>query len=331
MNNKTLTIATVIVLAVIAVFVYFMLRPSNDLDYKVWPITINQISKTEQLKVASFHKEILVSEHRISKGLFSNTEDKLYVIYPATLNLGFDLSKCDEQTFRRLGEDTVLVTLPPVEVLNKNGYTIDEAGKHTAIEKGTWSNETMGVLKSRAEAIMLRSCEYDSCYKKAEELGKVMVKALVKKLGFTTVIVEVQPRSNYGLALLGERYACTTPYKFYREQGKRFLLLKGKVERRMYFPGGTFSYPELFALGDFFNRNLKAGDVELTKEGNTLFVSMRHRAISGSKGAVDILKNAQSDEVARWKRAIAGQIFNNSLNVKLMHVDGNNNVLYRYP
>ncbi|MBR6981235.1 MAG: DUF4230 domain-containing protein [Prevotella sp.] len=329
--NKTLTIVTVLVLAAIAVFVYLMLMRSNGLDYKVWPITINQISKTEQLKVASFHKEILVSEHRISKGLFSNTEDKLYIIYPATLNLGFDLSKCNEQTFRRIGEDTVFVTLPPVEVLNKNGYTIDEAGKHTAIEKGIWSNETIGLLKKRAEAIMLRSCEYDSCYRKAEELGKIMVKALVKKLGYATVVVEVQPRKSYGLALMGERYACTTPYKFYQEQGKRFLLFKGRGERRMYFPGATFSYPQLFALGDYFNRYLKDCDVEVKKVSNTLLVSLRHRTTSGSKAAVDILKNANPEEVARWKKDIAGQIFNNSLNVKVEHVDMNNNVLYTYP
>ena len=329
--NKTLTIVTVLVLAAIAVFVYLMLMRSNDLDYKVWPITINQISKTEKLKVASFHKEILVSEHRISKGLFSNTEDKLYIIYPATLNLGFDLSKCNEQTFRRIGEDTVFVTLPPVEVLNKNGYTIDEAGKHTAIEKGIWSNETIGLLKKRAEAIMLRSCEYDSCYRKAEELGKIMVKALVKKLGYATVVVEVQPRKSYGLALMGERYACTTPYKFYQEQGKRFLLFKGRGERRMYFPRATFSYPQLFALGDYFNRYLKDCDVEVKKVSNTLLVSLRHRTTSGSKAAVDILKNANPEEVARWKKDIARQIFNNSLNVKVEHVDMNNNVLYTYP
>jgi hypothetical protein len=155
--NKTLTIVTVVVLVAIAIFAYLMLRPKSGLDYKVWPITINQISKTEQLKVVSFHKDILVSEHRLGKGIFSSTEDKIYVIYPATLNLGFDLSKCNEQTFRKQGEDTVLVTLPPVEVLNKKGYTIDEAGKHTAIEKGNWSNETMAGLKKRAEAIMLRS------------------------------------------------------------------------------------------------------------------------------------------------------------------------------
>ncbi|MBO4821446.1 MAG: DUF4230 domain-containing protein [Prevotella sp.] len=329
--NKTLTIVTVVVLVAIAIFAYLMLRPKSGLDYKVWPITINQISKTEQLKVVSFHKDILVSEHRLGKGMFSSSEDKIYVIYPATLNLGFDLSKCNEQTFRKQGEDTVLVTLPPVEVLNKKGYTIDEAGKHTAIEKGNWSNETMAGLKKRAEAIMLRSCEYDSCYRKAEELGKVMVASLVKKLGFNTVIVDVQPRQSYGLALLGDSYACTTPYKFYLEQGKRFLMLKEKGVRKMFFPGATFSYPQLLALGDYFNRNLKKGDVEVSKEGNTLLVSLRHPTISGSKGAVDILKNANQGEVARWKREIGGQIFNNSLKVKVEHVDMNKKVLYTYP
>ena len=329
--NKTLTAVTIVVLVAIAIFAYLMLRPKSGLDYKVWPITINQISKTEQLKVVSFHKDILVSEHRLGKGMFSNTEDKIYVIYPATLNLGFDLSKCNEQTFRKQGEDTVLVTLPPVEVLNKKGYTIDEAGKHTAIEKGVWSNETMAGLKKRAEAVMLRSCEYDSCYRKAEELGKVMVASLVKKLGFSTVIVEVQPRRSYGLALLGDSYACATPYKFYQEQGKRFLMLKEKGIRKMFFPGATFSYPQLLALGDYFNRNLKKGDVEVSKEGNTLLVSLRHPIVAGTKGAVDVLKNANPGEVARWKREIGGQIFNNSLNVKVEHVDMNKKVLYTYP
>lgn len=329
--NKTLSIVTVLVLVAIAIFVYFMLLPKNDLDYKVWPISINKISKTEQLRVLAFHKEILVSEHRVSKGLFSNSEDKLYVIYPATLNLGFDLSKCDEQTFRKQGEDTVLVTLPPVEVLNKNGYAVDEAGKHTAIEKGVWSNETMGVFKKRAEAIMLRSCEYDSCYRKAEEQGKVMVRSLVQKLGYTTVIVEVQPRQDYGLALLGDNYACSTPFKFYQEQGKRFLLLKGKGGRRMYFQGATFYYPQLFALGDYFNRHLKEGNVELKLNGSTLLVMLRHSTTSGTKEAVNILKKVNPKEVEQWKRDIAGKIFNNTVNVKVEHVDINNNVLYRYP
>lgn len=329
--NKTLSIVTVMVLVAIAIFVYLMLRPSGDLDYKVWPITINQLSKTEQLKVVTFHKDILVSEHRLSKGLFSNTEDKLYVIYPATLNLGFDLSKCNEQTFRKLGEDTVVVTLPPVEVLNKKGYAIDEAGKHTAIEKGTWSNETMASLKKRAEAIMLRSCEYDSCYRKAEELGKVMVRSMVQKLGFPTVIVEVQPRQSHGVALMGEHYGCSTPYKFYQAQGKRFLSFKGKGERRMYYPGATFTYPQLLALGDFFNRNLKAGDVEVKKDGDSLLVMLRHDTTAGTKEAVSILKKAKPEEVVAWKRDIAGKIFNNSLKISVEHVDKNNKVLYSYP
>lgn len=332
--NKTLTFVTVLVLMAIAIFVYLMLRPSSDVDYKVWPVTINRISKTEQLKVVTFHKDILASEHRINKGLFSNSEDKLYVIYPATLNLGFDLSKCDEQTFRRLGEDTMMVTLPPVEVLNKKGYTIDEAGKHTPIEKGEWSNEAMANLKKRAEAIMLRSCEYDSCYRKTEELGKVMVRSLVQKLGYSTVIVDVKPRKNHGLALLGERYGCSTPYKFYQMQGKRFLLFKGKGgrgERRMYYPAATFTYPQLLALGDFFNRNLKNGDVEVKKEGKTLLVLLRHDIAAGSKEAVNIVRNAKPEEFDGWKREIADHVFNNVLQVKVEHVDKNNKVLYSYP
>ena len=79
--NKTLSIVTILVLATIAAFIFFMTFRTGDIDHKVWPVTINQLSKTEKLKIITFHKEILVGEHRISKGLFSSNEDKIYVVY----------------------------------------------------------------------------------------------------------------------------------------------------------------------------------------------------------------------------------------------------------
>ena len=333
--NKTLSFVTVLVLVAIAIFLFLIMRSSSDVDYKVWPVTINQLSKTEKLKVITFHKEILASEHRLNKGLFSNSEDKLYVIYPATLNLGFDLSKCDDNTFQRIGEDTVVVTLPPVEVLNKDGLTIDEAEKHTAIEKGEWSNEALANLKKRAEAIMKRSCEYDDCYRKAEAMGEIMVRAMVEKLGFPTVIVKIKPRKEYGLALSGERYGSSTPYKFYQAGGRRFLLLKAKGNagaRRMYYPGATFTYPQLLALGDFFNDNLASGEVEVKKTGQTLVVSFKHgNVVAGSSEAVAITKKSNPKTIASWNKLIAQDIFHNALQLKVNHIDKNGKVLYTYP
>lgn len=335
--NKTLSIATILVLVVIAAFIFFMTTKKGDIDHKVWPVTISQLSKTEKLKVVTFHKEILVGEHRINKGLFSNSEDKLYVVYPATLNLGFDLSKCDENTFQRIGEDTVIVTLPPVEVLNKDGQVVDEADKHTAIEKGTWSDDVMDNMGKRAQAIMMRSCEYDSCYKKAEELGAMMVRTMVANLGFSNVIVNVKKKSNHGLALVGERYGSSTPFKFYREGGRRFLLCKAKgktLEARMYYPGGTFTYPQLLALGDFFQQNHPKvkGDVDLVKNGNTLTVKLRHDMVTaGSKEAVNIVRNAKPQDAEIWKNGVQRNIFHNTLQVKIEHVDKNGKVIYTYP
>lgn len=335
--NKTLSLVTILVLAAIAVFLFFMTIRKGDIDHKVWPVTINQLSKTEKLKIITFHKEILVGEHRISKGLFSSNEDKIYVVYPATLNIGFDLSKCDESTFRRIGEDTVVVTLPPVEVLNKDGMVIDEAGKHTAIEKGVWGDDVMSNLGKRAQAIMMRSCEYDSCYKKAEQLGAIMVKTMIGNLGFSNVVVNVKQRSNNGLALMGERYGSSTPFKFYRADGRRFLLCKAKgktAQAKMYYPGGTFTYPQLLALGDFFQMHHQGvkSDVELRKKGDTLIVMLMHdNVVAGSKEAVAIMRNAKPEDADIWEKGVQRDIFLNKLRLKLQHADRNGKIIYTYP
>ncbi|MBQ4222431.1 MAG: DUF4230 domain-containing protein [Prevotella sp.] len=335
--NKTLSIVTILVLAAIAAFIFFMTFRTGDIDHKVWPVTINQLSKTEKLKIITFHKEILVGEHRISKGLFSNNEDKIYVVYPATLNIGFDLSKCDENTFRRVGEDTVVVTLPPVEVLNKDGMLIDEAGKHTAIEKGIWGDDVVSNLGKRAQAIMLRSCEYDSCYKKAEQLGAMMVRTMVGNLGFSNVVVNVKKRSNNGLALVGEKYGSSTPFKFYRADGRRFLLCRAKgkaTQAKLYYPGGTFTYPQLLALGDFFQMHHQEvkSDVELRRKGDTLIVKLVHDyVVEGSKEAVAIVRNVKSKDAEIWIKGVQRDIFQNKLRLTLQHVDKNGKVIYTYP
>ncbi len=332
--NKTLAFVTLLVLGAVIGFLIWSLRPSEDMNYKVWPITINDLSKTEQLKVVSFHKEVLVGQHRLRKGVFKDSEDKIYVVYPATINVGFDLSKCNNQSIRRIGEDSVMVTLPPVEVLNKDGLAVDEADKHTAIENGQWGAKDMNMLRKRAEAIMLRNCEADSCYAMAEQLGAKMVMAMVKNLGYENVQVEVLPRQNYGLALPGKGVRGVSSCRFYESEGERFLMTnsssKAKVSK-MYYHNGELTYPQLLAMGDFFAQYSKShpGDIEVKIKSSQLFLIFRHdEVVPDSKEAVKIAKKAVSRDLEYFRQAVSRRIFGDKYKMKVVDTGKGRKVIH---
>ena len=332
--NKMLSVVTLLVLGALAGFLFWALKPSESMDYKVWPITISELSKTEQLKVVSYHKEILVGQHRLRKGLFKDTEEKIYVVYPATINIGFDLSKCNNQSIVRLGEDTVRVTLPPVEILNKDGLSVDEASKHTALEDGVWDAKDMNMLRKRAEAMMLRNCESDSCYRMAEQLGAKMVKAMINNLGYSHVEIKILPRTNYGLALpkKGER-GCTS-CKFYEREGERFLLAaapNGGKTSRMYYHNGQLTYQQLLALGDFFAQYSIShpGDMEVKIKSSHLYLLFRHDGVSpGSKEAVKVAKSAASRNEEALKRDVSSRIFLNKYPMHILDVGKDGKVIH---
>ena len=332
--NKTLSVVTLLVLGALVGFLFWALKPSESMDYKVWPVTISELSKTEQLKVVSFHKEILVGQHRLRKGLFKDTEEKIYVVYPATINVGFDLSKCDNQSIVRLGEDSVLVTLPPVEILNKDGFSVDEASKHTAIENGVWEANDMNMLRKRAEAMMLRNCETDSCYRMAEQVGAKMVKAMINNLGYSHVEVKILPRTNYGLALSKKGQRGWASCKFYEREGERFLLAtapNGGKTSRLYYHNGQLTYQQLLALGDFFAQYSIShpGDMDVKIKSSQLNLIFRHDGVSsGSKEAVKVVKNAASRNEEALKRDISHRIFLDKYPMRILDVGKDGKVIH---
>ncbi len=218
--KKTLAFVTLLVVAVV-VFVLFIttLTDNSGITHHFSQVSIRDIAKTEQLRVLSVQKELLIGQTRITHGLFSDNVENIYVIYPSTLNLGFDLAKCDTTSIKTTG-DSVRVVLPPVQILNKDGKAVDEASKRTPIEEGQWSAEEMTDLRERAEAVMVRQCEYDSCYQKAERLGVMMVSSALQKLGFSNVEVVIQKRSDAGLWLtensFNNRNNCFWGYRYGR-------------------------------------------------------------------------------------------------------------------
>ena len=299
--------------------IYRALHPAGEiLNYEVSNVTVREISRTEKLKVLSMHKEVLVGHHRLVTGLVKDSEQKIYTIYPATLIFGFDLAKCDTNSIKVFG-DSVVVTLPPVEILNKDGKAVDEANKRTAIEVGEWPPVVMKNMKNRAEAIMRRKCEYDSCYRKAERMGRAVVTNAMRGLGYQHVVVNIKPRANYGLCLMGKSMARV---EFYEDSHMTFLAFNAgsKGQSRLYYNGRNITLSELLAMADamapFFEKNFRHATVVKTNQEVTV---MLHNDLAASA----VKKEVAPQTIATLRDRLSKQVFGGKCNVHFQEVDKN--------
>ena len=336
MMKYLLAMATVLALLVLAFLYIQSLSKSDPLDVEVGPLTVRNIASTEKLRVLSMRKEVLASQHRIGGGLLGNGESKIFVIYPATLHFGFDLSKCDTTSIQVQG-DTVSVVLPPVEVLNRDGKAVDEAAKRTPIEQGDWSAKEMTALRERAEALMLRSCEYDSCYVRAERMGRNMVAAAISRLGYSHVEVSVKPRSDYGLCLIDKGTRNRQSVQFFKKGDLHYVLFNGgssQKEARLYYHSGNIDNRHLLALIDCFTLQFAAAprDVLVTMRGKDVFVMYQNTQIKvGSKEATARRNAAAKKDMSSLHTILSLLVFPGVEKVEIMETDKDGNVIYRYP
>lgn len=84
--------------------------------------------------------------------------------------------------------DTVVVTLPPVTLLNPQ--FIDEASIRTFHETGTWNAQAREQMYQKARRMMMDRCLSEENLRMAQETGKAHMKAVFRNLGFENVVVE---------------------------------------------------------------------------------------------------------------------------------------------
>ena len=114
-------------------------------------------------------------------------DQHLVRIYRGTLSLGIDLSQA-QQEWVRIQSDTVVVTLPPVTLLNPQ--FIDEASTRTFHETGTWNAQAREQMYQKARRMMMDRCLSEENLRMAQETGKAHMKAVFRNLGFENVVVE---------------------------------------------------------------------------------------------------------------------------------------------
>jgi len=154
--------------------------------------SMKQIGEWEFLAIAD---EELIDTVR--PGLFS--DDELIRIYYGTLRLGVNMHKAKPHFVTR-SQDTVIVTLPPVELLDED--FIDEARTQSFYESGTWSDRAREEMYRRAVARMKARCLNESNLQSAQQNATSQFRQLMRSMGYDNVQIRFEqpptekPKSN---------------------------------------------------------------------------------------------------------------------------------------
>lgn len=149
------------------------------------PTQVRSIEAIGQWEFLAVSDEELVDT--IRKGFFS--DDQLTRIYYGTLRLGVDMSRVQEGWVTMRG-DTIVCTLPPVQLLDKN--FIDEARTRSFYESGKWSNADREALYLKACDMMRRRCLTAQNMNTAHDNGRTQFRHLLQTMGFDKVVVKYE-------------------------------------------------------------------------------------------------------------------------------------------
>lgn len=300
---------------------------------EVGHIQISDLSKTEKLKVLTMYKEVIVSQYKQERGrLFGTNNYQIHSIYPGRVDIGFDLSKCEDNWITMEG-DTAIVNLPAVEILNKDNWLIDETKKRTPIETGKWSSTDYDKMARRANAMIKRNCELDNCYVLAEEQGFKVVSNLLNALGYDNIKINIQHRESYKpyYTATASQSRYLNPHEFRTDaDGKDYVSYENGA--KLYYQG-SFDDGELLSMAELFNEysidhNSRLWNIK--KQGNFVSVGIQYDNVKqGSSAANAVVRNADNGQITRLK-AIIATIFSPGTTITFSLTDKDGKLLRSY-
>lgn len=183
---KILVIGFIVIVTTILVWQFahssaFHVNKEGQLE--VTPVQVERIRSIGQWEFLSVSDEEIVDT--IRHGFFG--DDELSRIYYGTLRLGIDLSETKDDWITT-NNDTVVVKLPPVKLLDDN--FIDEARTKSFIEDGKWSETDRAALTRRAIALMRKRCLTKQNLNTAENNAEKQMTTLLQSMGMKYVRIE---------------------------------------------------------------------------------------------------------------------------------------------
>lgn len=180
--KMTLVVVCLIVVAVVVGMCYKSVNESgisvgHTDRIGITPVQVAQIKSIGQWEFLSIVDEELVDTVR--RGFWGDSE--LSRIYYGTLRLGIDLHNVQDGWIT-MEEDTVVVTLPAIGLLDEN--FMDEARTQTFYEDGKWTEADKASLTRRAHEAMKRRCLTAANVRNAQLNAMAQFDNLLKSMGY---------------------------------------------------------------------------------------------------------------------------------------------------
>ncbi len=137
---------------------------------------VEDIRAMSELTTACYYEEVVLKGNKGS--------DELVLIAKGTVRAGVDLGKMSEWDLKFSG-DTAYVHLPQAQYLD---IIINPSDFEVFVQKGTWSDEQVGRVKSGARARLVRGAEANNVRQKAGQYAEESVRALLRTLGVKEVV-----------------------------------------------------------------------------------------------------------------------------------------------
>ena len=175
------------ILIIAAIWLYQGVRQTEiGLDVNegidITPEQIQKIKDIGEWEFLSVADEQLVDTTR--RGIFS--DDHLVRIYYGTMRLGINMRQVEPGWLRSEG-DSILVTLPPIQLLDRD--FIDEARTRSFHESGSWTAKDREALFMKAHRQMLRHGLTPENLKAAQENGEALFRQMLRSMGFERVSI----------------------------------------------------------------------------------------------------------------------------------------------
>ena len=157
-------------------------------NFGVTPTQVESMKKIGEWEFLSISDEELIDTVR--RGFFS--DDELVCIYYGTLRLGINMHKTQPH-FVRKEQDTLLVTLPPIELLDEN--FIDEARTQIFYEGGKWDAKAREDMYLRAADKMKARCVTQKNINSAKENAMRQFYQLMRSMGHENVKIKFETQA----------------------------------------------------------------------------------------------------------------------------------------
>lgn len=143
---------------------------------------IKELNEKKNLPSLTIKREIVVSQFKLQDS--QKIPASIHIQYPGSITFGIDLRKL-KKDWLQFSEDTLILHMPPIEILTPIHQYVDNSQKKILIQTGEWSKQELESLFERANYKMKRqSIAEDSCFAIAEENARKLLLNIIHSHGY---------------------------------------------------------------------------------------------------------------------------------------------------